>query len=99
MKPFPFLIAVWLLALFCPFVFQLSAGAQEALTADVKTALAEITEKDVTATVAFLASDALAGRQTPSPELDIAAQYIAARFQAAGLTGCLLYTSPSPRDS
>ncbi len=87
MKPFLFLIAVWLLALFCPCDFQSMAGAQEALTAEVKTALAEITEKDVTATVAFLASDALAGRQTPSPELDIAAQYIAARFQAAGLVG------------
>jgi len=35
--------------------------------------------------VAFLASDALQGRNTPSKELDIAAEYIATRFAAAGL--------------
>jgi hypothetical protein len=35
--------------------------------------------------VSFLASDALRGRQTPSPELDIAAEYIAAQFRRIGL--------------
>src|SRR5205823_1752894 len=33
----------------------------------------------------FLASDALQGRATPSPGLDIAAEYIAAQFRRAGL--------------
>ena len=33
----------------------------------------------------FLASDALQGRGTPSPGLDIAAEYIAAQFRRAGL--------------
>ena len=87
MKPLFFLIAIAAVCLPCCGTFQSSVVAQDALTEDVKTALAEITEKDVTATVAFLASDALAGRQTPSPELDIAAEYIATRFQAAGLVG------------
>ncbi|RYG47080.1 M28 family peptidase [bacterium] len=34
--------------------------------------------------VAFLASDTLAGRATPSPELDMAAEYIAVRLSGAG---------------
>jgi hypothetical protein len=35
--------------------------------------------------VLFLASDALKGREAGSPEYDIAAQYVAAQFSAAGL--------------
>lgn len=35
--------------------------------------------------VSFLASDALQGRDTPSPGLDVAAEYIAAQFRRAGL--------------
>lgn len=35
--------------------------------------------------IAFLASDFLAGRDTPSVELDIAAEYLASQFQAVGL--------------
>ncbi|MEZ0496167.1 M20/M25/M40 family metallo-hydrolase [Sphingomonas sp. IW22] len=35
--------------------------------------------------VAFLANDALKGRQTGSPELDVAAAYVAAQMEAAGL--------------
>lgn len=37
------------------------------------------------ADVSFLASDALEGRATPSPGLDLAAEYIAAQFRRAGL--------------
>ena len=40
---------------------------------------------DLKADVSFLASDALQGRATPSPGLDIAAEYIAAQFRRAGL--------------
>lgn len=41
------------------------------------------------ATVEFLASDAMAGRDTPSAELDEAASWIAKRFAEAGLSpGC-----------
>ena len=35
--------------------------------------------------VSFLASDALAGRPTPSKELDTAAEYIASQFRSMGL--------------
>src|SRR3954469_8220555 len=35
--------------------------------------------------VMFLASDALRGREAGSPEFDIAAQYVATQFYAAGL--------------
>ena len=35
--------------------------------------------------VSFLASDLLEGRDTPSRGLDVAAEYIASRFRAAGL--------------
>lgn len=40
---------------------------------------------DLKADVSFLASDALEGRGTPSPGLDIAAEYVAAQFRRAGL--------------
>lgn len=62
-------------------------GKEDNLTEDHKTALAEITEKDVTAAIVFLSSDELGGRDTPSPGLTVASSYIAARFQAAGLEG------------
>jgi len=49
--------------------------------------------------VMFLASDAMRGREAGSPEFDIAAQYVASRFYAAGLTpggdaGSFLQTVP-----
>jgi hypothetical protein len=40
---------------------------------------------DLKADVSFLASDLLQGRGTPSPGLDVAAEYIAAQFRRAGL--------------
>src|SRR4051812_4939512 len=46
---------------------------------------ARITANDLKADVSFLASDALQGRGTPSPALDIAAEFIAAQFRRAGL--------------
>jgi Peptidase family M28 len=44
-----------------------------------------LTANDLKADVSFLASDALQGRDTPSPGLEIAAEYIAAQFRRAGL--------------
>ncbi|MDP6930979.1 MAG: M20/M25/M40 family metallo-hydrolase [Planctomycetota bacterium] len=44
-----------------------------------------ITLKGVTETVHFLASDEMAGRDSPSPQLEVAADYLAGRFKAAGL--------------
>jgi hypothetical protein len=44
-----------------------------------------LTPAALKADVSFLASDALQGRGTPSPGLDIAAEYIAAEFRRGGL--------------
>jgi hypothetical protein len=46
---------------------------------------ARLRPNDLKADVSFLASDALQGRGTPSPGLDMAAEYIAAQFRRAGL--------------
>jgi hypothetical protein len=46
---------------------------------------ARLTANALKADVSFLASDALLGRGTPSPGLDIAAEYVAAQFRRAGL--------------
>ncbi len=55
------------------------------LTADESNAIETITEGKVLSTVSFLASDEMAGRDTPSQELTIASAYVAARFRGAGL--------------
>lgn len=55
------------------------------LTQDETRALQSITRSRILGTVSFLASDELAGRDTPSRELTIATSYVAARFREAGL--------------
>lgn len=55
------------------------------LSADQRAAMESIRESEVLATVSFLASDEMAGRNTPSVELNIASAYVAARFRGAGL--------------
>ena len=57
------------------------------LTDDENRAISVITEGRVLSTVSFLASDEMAGRDTPSKELTIAESYVAARFRGAGLEG------------
>jgi hypothetical protein len=64
---------------------EASGIAVPALTAEEQAALGKISQPQVLATVAFLASDEMAGRNTPSPELTIASAYVAARFRGAGL--------------
>jgi hypothetical protein len=51
----------------------------------IEVAEARITAEAVQAHVSFLASDAMRGRDTPSPELEAAAQYLADRFGEMGL--------------
>ena len=51
----------------------------------VQPALRAIKAADLKGDLSFLSSDALAGRYTPSPGLDVAAEFIASRFRAAGL--------------
>jgi Peptidase family M28 len=65
-------------------------AAAGALTAQGQPSLAQriaahLRPNDLKADVSFLASDALQGRATPSPGLDMAAEYIAAQFRRAGL--------------
>lgn len=56
-----------------------------AVTPPVRAALDRITPNALRGSVSFLASDLLRGRGTPSKELDIAAEFIASQFRAAGL--------------
>lgn len=57
------------------------------LTAAELTALKEITLARVRKTIRFLAADELKGRDTSSPGLHKASEYVAQRFKAAGLEG------------
>jgi hypothetical protein len=63
------------------------AASVPALTSDQQTAVESVMEARVLTTISFLASDEMAGRNTPSKELNIAAAYVAARFRGAGLEG------------
>lgn len=60
---------------------QISCGSDSQLTRASRSASAA----GAAAHVAYLASDALLGRNTPSPGLDSAAAYIARQFRQAGL--------------
>jgi Peptidase family M28 len=71
-------LGVWLLcAAACAFA-QSEAGVVPQIAARVRA-------ENLKADVAFLASDTLQGRATPSPGLDAAAEYIASQFRKAGL--------------
>jgi Zn-dependent M28 family amino/carboxypeptidase len=59
----------------------------EARTASPAQAAATITAEEMRDHVAYIASDALRGRDTPSPGLDSAAAYLVRNFQALGLRG------------
>ena len=56
-----------------------------AVPAYAQDASAPAAERAMKAHVQFLAADAMRGREAGSPEYDIAAQYVAAQFEAAGL--------------
>ena len=62
-------------------VLTMRAAAQSASAS----AAATITTQDVKTRIDFLASDQLKGRDTPSPGLEMAADYIAKQFAAFGL--------------
>lgn len=62
----------------------ISAGSVEQVVGPAAAA-ATITVEDVHQRLSFLASDEMRGRDTPSPELDRAAAYIAAEFERMGL--------------
>jgi hypothetical protein len=56
------------------------------LTANIRATLNRISADSLRKHLQFIASDELEGRNTPSPGLDRAAEYIAAEFKKAGLT-------------
>src|SRR2546425_1025353 len=65
--------------------FFSTASAWAQLSPAARQIASRLTANSLKADVSFLASDALQGRATPSPGLDIAAEYIAAQFRRAGL--------------
>ena len=69
------------------FAASLVLGQDYKIPAELKPALDTINQRSITATINFLASDEMRGRDTPSRELTIASAYVAARFKAAGLKG------------
>jgi hypothetical protein len=52
---------------------------------ELQRALNSISADSLRGNLSFLSSDMLAGRWTPSAGLDVAAEFIASRFRAAGL--------------
>lgn len=74
-------------AAFLAGVFAASAAqaAEPALSPVQSQLLSSISADAMRGHLSFLASDALEGRGTPSRGLDIAAEYIASQFRAAGL--------------
>lgn len=73
----------WLVAVL---MLMAQAGPSTALPAAVRTAADGITADQVARDLAFLASDDLRGRATPSPGFDAAAAFIVNRLKAAGVT-------------
>jgi Zn-dependent M28 family amino/carboxypeptidase len=66
-------------------VLEQAAPPKYILTPDVQADLDTIRADSLRGDLSFIASDALDGRDTPSPGLDIAAEYIASQFRRAGL--------------
>ncbi|MFY9608659.1 MAG: M28 family peptidase [Blastocatellia bacterium] len=64
---------------------QRPAAQHRGIHADRRAALNRISAASLRGHLSFIASDALEGRNTPSPGLDLAAEYIAAQFRRAGL--------------
>jgi peptidase M28-like protein len=62
-----------------------AAASDPPVAPPVRAALDSIAAANLKGDLSFLSSDAMQGRFTPSPELDIAAEFIASKFRAAGL--------------
>jgi hypothetical protein len=73
------------LSIACLWITAALAAQPPAVPAPVRAAGDRITTEQVRADLDFLASDALKGRNTPSPGFDAAANYIEKRLQRAGV--------------
>ncbi len=73
------------LAVACISIAAVLGAQAPAVPAPVRAAADRITTEQVRADLDFLASDALKGRNTPSPGFDAAAEYIEKRLQRAGV--------------
>jgi hypothetical protein len=62
-----------------------AVSAQAQAPADVQTAAASISREDFARRIGVLANDSMRGRETPSPELTDAANWIAGEFRRFGL--------------
>lgn len=56
-----------------------------ALTQTLEQAVSSITERDMYRHIEVMAHDSMMGRDTPSPELDVTAEYVASQFRRIGL--------------
>ncbi len=74
-----------LIFLACLCGFLESKPPKFVVTPEIQGALDAIRPDPLRGDLSFLASDLLEGRNSPSRGLDIAAEYIAAQFRAAGL--------------
>jgi hypothetical protein len=63
----------------------LAAAPTFDLTPEIRDAINRVDPDSLRGNLSFLASDLLAGRDTPSPGLEIAAEFIAAQFRKSGL--------------
>src|SRR5687767_13203635 len=79
-------VLLLLLSLPYPWVRELPGSARAfTITAEQREAFSRISSASLRGHLSFIASDILQGRDTPSPGLDVAAEYIAAQFRRAGL--------------
>ncbi|MEP7273403.1 MAG: hypothetical protein ABI882_18025, partial [Acidobacteriota bacterium] len=77
------IVAVLLIA---PLFATVSTGrSEDTIPPDISQALDTISVDSLRGHLSFISSDVLEGRATPSPGLDIAAEYIAAQFRRVGL--------------
>ncbi len=64
---------------------QVAAPPKHSIAPELQAAIDHIRAGSLRGDLSFLASDLLEGRDTPSPGLDVAAEYIAAQFRGIGL--------------
>lgn len=75
------------LALTASLLLGQAHALQQEHSPELQASFKKINQESVTSTISYLASDEMAGRDTPSPELTLASEFVAKRFQAAGLKG------------